>query len=84
MADSVLQQKENAYRQIGNIADNRAGFFTMGVTPGRGTQMFAAVFPRFKEQFPEIKVSLVEGTVLSLKEQIESGKVDLGFLTGGV
>lgn len=83
MAESVLQQKENAYRQIGNIADNRAGFFTMGVTPGRGTQMFAAVFPRFKEQFPEIRVSLVEGTVLSLKEQIESGKVDLGFLTGG-
>lgn len=83
MAESVLMQKENAYQQIGNIADNRAGFFTMGVTPGRGTQMFAAVFPRFKEKYPEIKVSLVEGTVLSLKEQIEAGKVDLGFLTGG-
>lgn len=83
MAESVLLQKENAYLQIGNIADNRAGYFTIGVTPGRGTQMFAAVFPKFKEKFPEIKVGLVEGTVLSLKEQIEAGKVDLGFLTGG-
>ena len=83
MAESVLLQKENAYQQIGNIADNRAGYFTMGVTAGRGTQMFAAVFPKFKEKYPEIKVGLVEGSVLVLKEQIESGKVDLGFLTGG-
>lgn len=84
MAESVLLQKDNAYRQINNIADNRAGYFSMGVTPGRGTQMFATVFPRFKEKYPEIKVSLVEGTVLSLKEQIEAGKIDLGFLSGGL
>lgn len=83
MAESVLLQKENAYQQIGNIADNRAGYFTMGVTSGRGTHMFATIFPKFKEKYPQIKVGLVESTVLSLKEQIESGKVDLGFLTGG-
>lgn len=83
MAESVLLQKVNAYQQINNIADNRAGYFTMGVTSGRGTHMFAAVFPKFKEKYPEIKVGLVESSVLSLKEQIESGKVDLGFLTSG-
>lgn len=83
MAESVLMQKANAYQQIGNIADNRAGYFTMGVTPGRGTYMFAAVFPKFKERYPEIRVGLVEGSVLSLKDQIESGKIDLGFLTCG-
>ena len=83
MAESVLLQKENAYQQISNIADERAGYFTIGVTPGRGTHMFAAVFPKFKAAFPEIKVGLVESNVLSLKEQIEAGKVDLGFLTSG-
>lgn len=83
MAESVILQKENAYQQIGNIADNRAGYFTMGVTHGRGTHMFASVFPKFKEKYPQIKVGLVEGTVLSMKEQIEAGKIDLGFLTGG-
>jgi len=83
MAESVLQQKENAYLQIGDIADDRAGYFTIGVTPGRGTQMFATLYPRFKEQFPNIRVGLVEGTVLSLKEQLEAGKIDLAFLSGG-
>ena len=83
MAESVLQQKENAYLQIGDIADDRAGYFTIGVTPGRGTQMFAWVFPRFKEKYPQIRVGLVEGTVLSLKEQLEAGKIDLAFLTTG-
>ena len=83
MAESVLQQKENAYLQICDIADDRAGYFTIGVTPGRGSQLFASVFPRFKEKFPKINVGLVEGTVLSLKEQIEAGKIDLALVTSG-
>lgn len=83
MAESVLLQKENAYLQICDIADNRAGYFTMGITPGRGTQMFASVFPRFKAHFPKIQVGLVEGTALSLKEQLEAGNIDLAFLTDG-
>lgn len=83
MAHSVLQSQKKAYLQIGDIAENKTGHFTVGVTPGRGTQMFSAVFPVFREMYPNMKVNLFEGTVLENNEMIAAGKVDIGFLTSG-
>lgn len=83
MAHTILQSQKRAYLQIGDIADNRIGHFTVGVTPGRGTQMFSAVFPQFKERYPNVKVNLFEGTVQENNDMIASGKVDIGFLTSG-
>lgn len=83
MAHSVLQSQKKAYLQIGDIAENKTGHFTVGVTPGRGTQMFSAVFPAFRAMYPNMKVNLFEGTVLENNEMIASGKVDIGFLTSG-
>ena len=83
MAHTVLQNQKKAYLQIGDIAENKTGHFTVGVTPGRGTQMFSAIFPVFREAYPDMKISLFEGTVLENNEMISAGKVDIGFLTSG-
>lgn len=42
--------------------------------------MFSTIFPRFRQGCPNVKVGLVEGTVLEISEQIAGGRVDLGFL----
>ncbi len=83
MAKSVLQSKKIAYLQIGDITDNKTGYFTVGVTPGRGTQMFSAIFPAFRAAFPNVRINLFEGTVQENNERIAAGKVDIGFLTSG-
>ena len=83
MAHTVLQNQKKAYLQIGDIAENKTGHFTVGVTPGRGTQMFSAIFPAFRAAYPHVQVSLFEGTVLENNEMISAGNVDLGFLTSG-
>lgn len=84
MAQAVLERQKQAYLQISDIAENRTGHFTVGINPGRGTAMFASVFPKFKEEYPHIKISLVEGTVLELSEKIAAGKVDIAFLTNAL
>lgn len=84
MAQSVLERQKQAYLQISDIAENRTGHFTVGINPGRGTVMFSSVFPRFKAEYPHVKVSLVEGTVLELSGQIAAGKVDIAFLTNAL
>lgn len=81
MAQNILQSQKKAYLQIGDIAENKIGHFTVGVTPGRGTQMFSAIFPKFRELYPNVKVNLFEGSVQENTEQINAGKVDIGFLT---
>ena len=83
MAHSVLRSQRKAYLQIGDIAENKAGHFTVGVTPGRGTQMFSSVFPAFRAAYPHMQIELFEGTVQENNEMISSGKVDIGFLTSG-
>ncbi|MBR7122475.1 MAG: LysR family transcriptional regulator [Oscillospiraceae bacterium] len=81
MAENILQSQKKAYLQIGDIADNKIGHFTVGITPGRGTQMFSAIFPKFRAKFPDVKVNLFEGSVQENNEKIDLGKVDIGFLT---
>ena len=83
MAHTILQSQKKAYLQIGDIAEDKTGHFTVGVTPGRGTQMFSAVFPAFRATYPNVQISLFEGTVLENNEMISAGKVDIGFLTSG-
>jgi len=84
MAQAVLDRQKRAYLQINDIAENKVGHFTVGVNPGRGTMMFASVLPKFKEKYPSIKISLVEGTVLEISELINAGKVDIGFITNAL
>lgn len=81
MAEEILLKEKIAQQRISDIADNQVGRFTIGVTPGRGTKMFASVFPEFKALYPHIKVGLFEGTVMQINEMIASGKVDVGFVT---
>lgn len=83
MAKNVLEQQKKALLEISDIAENKKGHFTVGVTPGRGTIMFSEIFPRFKEKFPNMNISLFEGTVLEASQKLSSNELDIAFLTSG-
>ena len=83
MARNVLLQQKKAFLEINDIAENKKGHFTVGVTPGRGTTMFSELFPKFKERFPNIKIGLFEGTVLEACQKLASDELDIAFLTSG-
>jgi len=81
MAQDILQRQKRARLQISDIADSKVGHFVVGVTAGRGTLMFSQLFPKFKAEYPDVKVGLFEGTVAEISERITAGKVDIGFLS---
>jgi len=81
MAKDIILREKNTLIRISDIAENQAGHFTVGVTAGRGTRMFAAVLPRFRESYPKVRVGLVEGSVLQINKAIAEGRVDVGFVT---
>lgn len=84
MATRILDIQKKAYVQISDITNNAASFFVVGVTPGRGTQMFSQIYPVFKKQYPGVSVGLVEGTVSEIYQQIEAKKIDIGFISGSL
>lgn len=81
MATDILERQKNAYAQINDITGTSRRHFTVGVNPGRGIAMFSAVFPIFKEMYPDIDVSLMQGTVVEINNMILAGQVDIGFVT---
>ena len=82
MAVRILDIQKKAYVQISDITNNAESFFVVGITPGRGTQMFSQLFPVFKAKYPTVNIGLVEGTVAEICQQIESNKIDIGFISG--
>ena len=82
-AQEILKIRKNALSRISDIAENKTGHFTVGITLGRGTETFSAVFPQFKKVYNNINIGLFEGNVLEICEKISAGEVDIGFLTSG-
>jgi len=84
MAKDILNRQRRAFLQVSDIAKNNISQFTVGVTPGRGARMFASVFPKFKAEYPNVKINLFVGNIFEIIDLLIDGRIDLGFVTSGV
>lgn len=80
-ARKILQIKHQTYSIISDIAATRKGNLSVGFTPGRGIDMFTAVYPAFHRQYPNIIVEPKEMSVHQQQQQISQGNLDIGFMT---
>ncbi|MDO4268351.1 MAG: LysR family transcriptional regulator [Eubacteriales bacterium] len=80
-AREILRLKKETYNQISDIAATRRGNLTIGFTPGRGSQMFTSIYPRFHQAYPQIHVNPLEKGVRELQSLIADNTVDVAFLT---
>lgn len=80
-AKNMLQIKQDTYRIINDLIESKKGTLSIGFTPGRGNVMFANVYPNFHAQFPDVQVCPYELKVAELQKKIESGELDIAFLT---
>ncbi|MCI6888395.1 MAG: LysR family transcriptional regulator [Lachnospiraceae bacterium] len=80
-AREILNIKKNTYDRIHDIAEHKKGVLKIGITPGRGIDMFSAVYPAFHKDYPDILVEPVEKGVRELQNMISDGQIDISFLT---
>ena len=80
-AREMLRLKQETYQTIDDMVQNKRGNLSIGLTPGRGIAMFTAVYPEFHKQYPYITVEPRELSVKIQHAQIQSGALDLGFVT---
>jgi DNA-binding transcriptional LysR family regulator len=80
-AKKIVQIKKDTYNQMNDLIDIKKGKLTIGLTPERGTEMFAAIYPIFYKKFPHIKVEPIEMSVKQQQYEISHGHLDIGFLT---
>lgn len=80
-AREILRIKQRTYAEIADLVESSHGYLSIGMTPGRGPDMFSQVYPRFHDLFPEITVEPRELSVKRQQEEIRKGTLDLGFMT---
>ncbi len=77
-ARRMININDDTERLIQDIADCNVGEFTVGITPGRVT-LFGAIYPAFKEKYPNIKIHLKENSWGALQRQLLDNQLDLAF-----
>ena len=80
-AKKMLFMKQDTYKQIQDLTARKAYSVTIGFPPERGSAMFSAIYPVFREKYPDITIHLRETSVLSQQDLVASGQLDLGFMT---
>lgn len=80
-ARKMVQIKRETYQVINDIVSGKTGQLSVGFTPGRGSDMFSKVYPKFYQKYPDIIVTPQELSVRKQQVLIARGELDLGFLT---
>lgn len=80
-AKEALQLKKTTYNRIYDVVNARKGQLTIGLTPGRGLQMFTSIYPALHQNYPNLEVRPIEMRVRAQQEAIALGDIDVGFMT---
>lgn len=80
-ARKILLLKQEAYDILNDLADNRVGSLSVGLTPERGIRMLMNVYPKFYQKFPNITIEPQEFSTRKQLSMISNGYLDLGFVT---
>ena len=70
-------------KQISDITACEAGVINIGLTTIKSSQMFAKIFSKFKERFPNIVLKVTNGITKDINLLIEQGILDIAFVTSG-
>jgi DNA-binding transcriptional LysR family regulator len=80
-ARNILQIKKDTYNRINDLVEVQEGRLVIGLTPERGPEMFAAIYPLFYKKHPHITIEPLEMPVKAQQHAISQGTLDIGFLT---
>lgn len=80
-AQQILNLKKDAYSQIQDLKENSNRRITLGLIPERGVNMFTAIYPKFHQKFPDIRIEPVECNVRTMQTLITKNELDLGLIT---
>ena len=79
--DLRLTEAGKVYDILNDMADNKVGRLSVGLTPERGITMLMSIYPQFYQQFPHITIEPQEIGVKNQQSMISKGYLDLGFVT---
>lgn len=78
-SQTLLYQKSQTEKELQDIRDFRRGELTIGASTSRGAIMLADILPEFHSKYPQVKLSLVEGTTRQINKALYEGRTDVNI-----
>lgn len=78
--DAILAAVGDAAAEMRDHRSLVKGSIRIGITPMMGAVLFPNAYARFRDEYPDFQISLVEEGTLSLQSHLEKGEIDLGIM----
>ncbi len=78
-ARAILNEKEHLEKLLIDFRDFRQGNITIGIPISRGTILLPKVLTAFYQQFPQVKIHLIEGNSNEISSALINGETDLNL-----
>ena len=75
----MMQIKQQTYNQINGLLGAENETLVISGTPNGGAKVFSAVFSPFRDKYPSVKLTYLEGYNRQTLQYIREGRADLGI-----
>ena len=79
-AQQVLQTFKNLRSELTDLMELKKGQIRIGIPPIVGAEFFSKLISYYKEQYPLIEILLTEAGTKRIRQDIESGELDIGLV----
>lgn len=80
-AQIIIDAVELLRQEMSDISELRTGRVVVGSMPITGAHLLPHVLPVFKQNYPEVEISLLEDSSMNLEKLTASGQTDLSLLS---
>ena len=80
-AHQIVDMKQETYKIIHDIAEERAGEISVAYTPEKGSLMFSCIYPLFHKKYPKITFNIKEARVKKMEQLLLRKEVTMASLT---
>ncbi|KQT14035.1 LysR family transcriptional regulator [Ramlibacter sp. Leaf400] len=78
-ADKILREFDNAVGDLRALAHGQKGHIKVAAIPSVIYQFLSIAIPAFREQFPDVTISLRDAGALRIEQMVLDGEVDFGI-----
>jgi DNA-binding transcriptional LysR family regulator len=78
--EDILARVDDAAAEMNDYRLHQMGSIRVGITAIMGAVLFPSAFARFRKDFPNIQITVLEEGSLSVRNRLESGDLDIGIM----
>ena len=84
LATQLLRQAKQVELELEALRDLDTGSIRFGVSAMIGSFFFPKILPAFKQQYPKIKIHLIDQGTAELEKMLLNGELDLALIRGDI